>query len=59
MSFDDVLEEEVDLVNADYVPEDQRSSAIEIVQEISADGIAPEISEDIVNSAPMEVGENI
>ena len=53
--FDNILEEEVDTVNVDYVPEDERSSTIDIAQDSTAEGIFPEISEDIANSTPTEI----
>ena len=39
----------------DYVPEDERSLTIDIAQDSTAEGIFPEISEDIANSTPTEV----
>jgi hypothetical protein len=55
MSFDHILEEDVDLVNADYVPE-QDTMVLENVQDNNADGIVPETSDDLIpNSAPMDI----
>ena len=57
MSFDHILEEEVDLINADYVPDDT-TAAKEMVQENNADGAIPETSDAIVNWVPAEVDHN-
>ena len=53
MSFNNDLEEEVDLVNADYVPQDNALLAIEDTQEVTVNDIAPEISDDTINTPPM------
>jgi hypothetical protein len=58
MLFENVLEEDIDLVNADYVPQ-QETMDLEDVQEPNANGITPQVSnDDIPNSAPMDIIEN-
>ena len=57
MSFNNVLEEEVDTVNADYVPEDGFPSAADHTQDSTANSILPETSDNDINSAPESIDE--
>jgi hypothetical protein len=52
MSFDNILEEDVDTVNADYVPQDDHSSATDHTQDSTANGILPETSENGIDPTP-------
>jgi hypothetical protein len=55
MSFNHILEEDIDLLNADYVPE-QNTMVLENVQDNNADGIVPETDDELIpNSVPMDI----
>ena len=53
MFFNNDLEEEVDLVNADYVPQDNALLAIEDTQEVIVNDISPDISDGTINIDPI------